>query len=135
MSKNRPIASAGLVVWRGGEVLIIRRSKPPYQGEWSIPGGKIEFGETADAAALREVKEETGIDAQITGLVGVYESITDHGHYIMIDYAARWTGGEPRPGDDAREAEFVTLDIALKRVGWDKTRTAISDSAAMTPKS
>lgn len=128
MSQQRPIASAGVVVWRGGEVLLIRRSKPPYQGEWSIPGGKIGFGETSEEAALREVREETGIEAEIAGLVGVYESITEHGHFIMIDYAARWRSGEPEAGDDALEAEFVPLATALDRVSWDKTRTAIEDS-------
>lgn len=133
MSSNRPITAAGLVVWRGSEVLLIRRSKPPYAGEWSIPGGKIGFGETTEDAALREVKEETGITAEITKLIGVYESITEHGHFIMVDYCARWAGGEPRAGDDAVDAEFVSLDEALKRVSWDKTRTAIADSAAMTP--
>lgn len=133
MSKTRPIASAGLVVWRGGEVLLIRRSKPPYEGEWSIPGGKVDFGETTEQAARREVLEETGIEADIAGLVGAYDSITEHGHYIMIDYAAIWRSGEPVAGDDAAEAEFVPLETALERVSWDKTRTAIEDSLSLLP--
>lgn len=133
MSQKRPTASAGLVVWRGDRVLLIRRSKPPYQGEWSIPGGKIDHGETSEEAALREVREETGVEARIAGLIGVYDSITEHGHYIMVDYAALWLAGEPEPGDDALEAEFVPLETALERVSWDKTRTAIEDSLARLP--
>ena len=60
----RPVAGAGIVVFRGEEVLLIRRGKPPYEGEWSLPGGKIEYGETAAEAALRELAEETGARAE-----------------------------------------------------------------------
>jgi 8-oxo-dGTP diphosphatase len=81
--KDLPRISVGLVVWRADEVLLIRRANPPYQGCWSIPGGKVEFGETLHEAALRELKEETGIEAAIEGLIDVFESITEHGHYVM----------------------------------------------------
>lgn len=131
MSANRPVLAAGIVVWRGDEVLLIRRGKPPYKGEWSIPGGKVEHGEPIREAVLRELAEETGTRAEIVGLIDLYESITAHGHYVMADFAARWIAGEPVAGDDALVARFFPLDEALERVGWDETRSAVSDSRAL----
>lgn len=115
----------GVVVERGGAVLLIRRGKPPFMGLWSIPGGRLEPGERLADAALRELLEETGTQAEIVGLIDVYESVNEHGHYVMIDYAARWTSGEPSAGDDALEAAFVPAEEALARVGWDQTRLAV----------
>lgn len=127
----RPVPAVGMVVWRADAVLLIRRGRPPFEGLWSIPGGRVEPGETLHAAAARELAEETGVRARIAGLIDVFESITPHGHFVMIDYAARWTGGEPRAGDDALEAGFFSFDDALKRVAWDKTRTALAQSRAL----
>lgn len=126
--KDLPRISVGLVVWREDQVLLIRRANPPYQGCWSIPGGKVEFGETLHQAGLREVYEETGITAQVESLIDVYESITEHGHYVMADYSARWIEGEPMAGDDALEAAFFSQEKACELVSWDDTRTAISQS-------
>ena len=77
--KDLPRISVGLVVWRETEVLLIRRANPPFQGCWSIPGGKLEYGERLVDAALRELQEETATTAQIAGLIDVFESITEHG--------------------------------------------------------
>jgi len=126
--KDLPRISVGLVVWREDQVLLIRRANPPYQGCWSIPGGKVEFGETLHQAGLREVYEETGITAQVESLIDIYESITEHGHYVMADYSARWLEGEPMAGDDALEAAFFSQEQARELVAWDDTRTAISQS-------
>ncbi|EAP89072.1 MutT/nudix family protein [Oceanicaulis alexandrii HTCC2633] len=127
--KDLPRISVGLVVWREDEVLLIRRANPPFQGCWSIPGGKVEFGETLHQAGLREVLEETGIRAQVDTLIDVFESITEHGHYVMADFSAHWLGGEPEAGDDALEAAFFSLEDALRLVAWDDTRTALRQSA------
>ena len=126
--KDLPRISVGLVVWREDQVLLIRRANPPYQGCWSIPGGKVEFGETLHQAGLREVYEETGITAQVESLIDIYESITEHGHYVMADYSARWLEGDPIAGDDALEAAFFSQEQARELVAWDDTRTAISQS-------
>lgn len=107
----------------------MKRAKPPHQGAWSIPGGRIEAGETASAAALRELGEETGVRADLIGLVDVVDVIAALSaggklgyHYVIIEYAARWTGGEPKAADDALEAKFVSLS-ALS--GYDlSTETA-----------
>lgn len=132
--RERPKVSVGLVVWRGDEVLLIKRGKPPFKGHWSIPGGKLEYGERLVDAALRELQEETATTAQIAGLIDVFESITEHGHYVMIDYAARWTAGEPMAGDDALEASFHPWQAAKDLVSWDDTRKVIDASRAVLDK-
>lgn len=127
-----PAAAAGIVCLRGGEVLLIRRAKPPRRGEWSLPGGRIEWGERAADAALRELREETGVEADVIGLVDVVDTVFgDDRHYVLIDYAARWRSGEPRAGDDAAEARF--FDIAeIGALGlWDETVRIIHAAAAM----
>jgi 8-oxo-dGTP diphosphatase len=97
-------------------VLLIRRGRAPRLGEWSIPGGKVELNETLADAALRELLEETGVTAKMAGLVEVYEILEPEFHYVLIDYAAHWTAGEPRAGDDADEARFVSIDEAVLMV-------------------
>ena len=127
-----PVPCAGVVCLRGDEVLLVRRGRPPKQGEWSLPGGRIEPGEQAVEAALRELREETGVEAEITGLLDVVDGIfLDAGrHYVLIDYAARWLSGEPTAGDDAVEARFVGLEEAEALVGWDETRRVIRMAVA-----
>ncbi|MBT9445178.1 MAG: NUDIX hydrolase [Hyphomonadaceae bacterium] len=128
----RPIPAVGIVCLRGAEVLLIRRGNPPRQGEWSLPGGRLEWGETAADAALRELAEETGVQARLLGLIdvvdGLFRSRDTHvlwAHYVLIDFAARWTGGEPVPGDDAAEAMFAPV-AALAQFGlWTETERII----------
>ncbi|MFN0022350.1 MAG: NUDIX hydrolase [Parvularculaceae bacterium] len=128
----------GAVVFRGRDILLIKRGRAPFIGQWSIPGGGLEEGERLEDAARREVREETGVAIALTGLIGVYEALpTLHDgegflqHTLMIDYAAEWVSGEPAAGDDAALAEFVPLREALARVSWDLTRTAIADAVKL----
>ena len=121
---------AGVVCLRGDEVLLIRRGKAPRMGEWSIPGGRMEMGETVAAAALRELREETGVEAELLGLIEVLDHISEHGHAVLIDFAARWTAGEPVGGDDAMEARFFDLEDACARVGWSETERIIRAAVA-----
>ncbi|MGE0740877.1 MAG: NUDIX hydrolase [Hyphomonadaceae bacterium] len=129
-STRTPVAAVGVVCLRGDEVLLIRRGAPPLEGAWSLPGGRIEWGERTADAALRELKEETGVEAQLLGLIdvvdGFFPTPTEaERHYVLIDYAARWIAGEPRAGDDAREARFFAAD-ALDELGlWAETRRVI----------
>ena len=127
----RPIPAVGVVCLRGDSVLLIRRGTPPRQGEWSLPGGRIEPGERAMDAALRELREETGVEAEITGLIAVVDGLFPEAgrHYVLIDYAARWLSGKPVAGDDAAEARFVALDEVETLVNWAETRRIIRMAA------
>ena len=127
----------GAVVFRGDEILIIKRAKPPFKGHWSIPGGGLEYGEAVVDAVIREVREETGVEIEITGLLDVFDGLPGHQdsdftrHVVMIDYICEWRSGEPIAGDDAAEAEFVTIETALVRLSWDTTRQAIARAVTM----
>ncbi|HEV2082600.1 MAG TPA: NUDIX hydrolase [Brevundimonas sp.] len=138
MSLPAPVPAVGVICFRGHDVLLIRRGKPPRMGQWSIPGGRVEPGERAVETALRELREETGVEAELLGLVDVIDGIwPEHGrHYVLIDHAARWIAGEPVAGDDAAAAEFVPIEEACARVDWDETRRVIRLAAArfLTPK-
>ena len=127
-----PGPAVGVVCLRGDSVLLIRRGTPPRLGEWSLPGGRIEPGERAVDAALRELREETGVEAEITGLIDVVDGLFPEAgrHYVLIDYAARWVSGEPVAGDDALEARFVALDEIESLIEWSETRRIIRLAAA-----
>ena len=124
----------GAVVFRGDEVLIIKRGKPPFEGQWSIPGGGLDYGETVKDAVAREVREETGLEIEILGLIDVFDGLPQDKdgdfaqHIVMIDYVCEWRAGEPVAGDDAAEAEFAPVETALERLSWDKTRQAIGQA-------
>jgi 8-oxo-dGTP diphosphatase len=132
VSWTNPIPAVGVVCLRGDSVLLIRRGTPPRLGEWSLPGGRIEPSERAMDAALRELREETGVEAEITGLIDVVDGLFPEAgrHYVLIDYAARWLSGEPVAGDDAAEARFVGLDEIETLIDWSETRRIIRMAAA-----
>jgi len=97
-------------------VLLVRRGKGALKGLWSLPGGHIEPGETARAAAVREVREETGVEAELASLVDVHDVIVRGGdgglvaHYLISVFCGRWLAGEPVPGGDELAARFVPLE-------------------------
>lgn len=138
--QRKPVAAVGVVCLRGEDVLLVRRGSPPMQDKWSLPGGRIEWGERAADAALRELKEETGCVAEIVGLVDVVDAVLARrgggeappwGHYVLIDYAARWRGGEPKAGDDARDARFFApAEIAALGL-WSETLRVIEAARAL----
>lgn len=138
MSDRQIRVGVGAVVFRGADVLVIKRGKPPFLGRWSIPGGGLEHGERLLDAVRREVREETALDVRIGGLIGVFEAMPGlhpdpsfDRHVVMIDYWAEWLSGEPVAGDDAAAAEFVSIGEALARVAWDETRRAIEEAAKL----
>lgn len=128
-----PVPAVGVVCLRADEVLLIRRGKPPMLGSWSLPGGRIEPGERAVDAALRELAEETAVVAQLTGLIDVVDGIFPEAgrHYVLIDYAARWISGEPVAGDDALEARFVPLSEIGELITWSETLRVIDAAVRM----
>ncbi len=133
-----PIAAAGIVCLRGDDVLLVRRGAPPLQGNWSLPGGRLKWGERACDAALRELREETGCEAELAGLVDVVDAVfadqvgeSGARHYVLIDYAARWLSGEPTPGDDARAARFFSPTEIAELNLWSETLRVIAAARAM----
>lgn len=132
MSAPKPVPAVGTVCFRGDDVLLIRRGTKPMAGSWSIPGGKIEFGERAEAAALRELKEETAVTARLVGLVDVADGIftsRTHGdvtrHFVLFDYAAVWVSGEAQAGDDAAHTEWISPARLAELEIWEETRRII----------
>lgn len=111
MTDRQPVVGVGAVVRRGDAVLLVQRAKPPYQGQWAIPGGRVGFGETLGAAAERELLEETGVRIRAGAPVYSFEHIDVAAgwHYVVIDLAADYLDGEPVGGDDAAAAAWVAL--------------------------
>jgi 8-oxo-dGTP diphosphatase len=125
----------GAVVFRGEEVLVIKRGKPPFLDQWSIPGGGLHYGERLLDAVAREVREETGVEISILGLLDVFEAPPFEAdgeilnHTLLIDYIADWVSGEVVAGDDAAAAEFVSFEEAQQRLSWNVTRQAVARAA------
>ena len=123
-----PRCGASAAVFRDGAVLLIERGKGALTGRWSLPGGHIEPGEAARAAALREVREETGVEADIQGLVDIHEVVLRGAdgalaaHYLITVFCGRWRAGEPSAGSDASAARFVGIG--------DIERYPLTDGAA-----
>jgi 8-oxo-dGTP diphosphatase len=111
---ERPLVGVGAIIIEQGRVLLVKRRNPPLAGEWSIPGGLLETGETLRQAATREVREETGLDIEVRELLGVFDRLLpdESGriryHYVLIDFLCRHTGGELCAASDAAEARWFT---------------------------
>ena len=106
----RPELCVGGVALSDDRLLMIRRGRGPAQGEWSIPGGRVEWGETLVEAVVREVAEETGVPVACAELVGWVERITDAFHMVILDYlVVPLEEVDPVAGDDAAEAAWVPL--------------------------
>ena len=103
---DRPYVGVWVVIFRGDQVLLAQRGKSPRKLSWSIPGGAQEINETVREAGLREVREETGLEVDILGLIDVVDSITRDPdgrvqfHYTLVDFYAEWRSGEAIAGDD-----------------------------------
>lgn len=121
-----PKVAAGVLVEQEGKVLLVQRAVDPKQGWWCIPSGFVEYGESPEEAAIRECKEETGLDVHLTGLLDVYRYESDfRGSGILIIYQAEVTGGELRPGDDASEACFFGPDQLPLEIAFASNREAL----------
>jgi ADP-ribose pyrophosphatase YjhB (NUDIX family) len=138
---DRPYVGVGIVVFRDQSVLLVRRVKPPIRHLWSIPGGAQEIGETVHQAALRELMEETAIEADLIGLIDVVDAITRDDdsrvrfHYTLVDFAAEWRSGEAVAGDDAGAVRWAKL-TELDAIGlWSETIRIIRGGQSMREKS
>jgi 8-oxo-dGTP diphosphatase len=121
---DTPLVGVGAIIVEGDRVVLIKRGHAPLLGEWSIPGGLLELGETIRQAAVREALEETGLAVEPSDLLGVYDRVVRDAddrilyHYVLIDFLCRRTAGEPHAAGDAAEArwflrsELHTLSLA-----------------------
>lgn len=111
-----PEVCVGAVAVDADRLLLIRRGRGPAAGEWSIPGGRVEPGETLAEAVVRELAEETGLEGVCDTLVGWVERISDEHHHVILDFRVTVLDArEPVAGDDAAEAEWVGLEAVCQR--------------------
>jgi 8-oxo-dGTP diphosphatase len=106
-SNLSPTIGVSVCVVQAGRVLLTQRGKPPFEGLWSLPGGHVEWGESLRDAALRELKEETGINARLGEVIGWNEIIRPDKHIVIAVFAARFESGEARAADDAKAVRWV----------------------------
>src|SRR6266478_4575672 len=149
---ERPVVGIGGVIIDGGRALLIRRGSEPLRGEWSIPGGTLELGETLEQGVARELLEETGIGVRVLELIEVFDRIyAEDGkiaeqaqkkprfHYVIVDYLCERIAGEPRAGSDVTDVAFAREDelgnyhltetatrILKKAFALDRARRGIS---------
>jgi len=111
-----PIAGVGAVIIKDGNVLLIKRGKPPYANTWSLPGGKVKNGETLKDAVKREIREECSIDIEVEDLIKIFELIDRDRdnrvryHYIIFDFKAIFKSGKLKHFTDAIDARWVKID-------------------------
>ena len=110
-----PVVAVGAVILKNNKVLLIKRGEEPYKGFWSIPGGKVKFGERIKDALKREVKEETGLDIEIEKLIYILKMMVKNKKgevlfdYLILDFLTRAIGGEIKASSDAAEIRWISL--------------------------
>jgi 8-oxo-dGTP diphosphatase len=125
---DAPLVGVGAIIIEGDRVVLVKRGHPPLAGEWSIPGGVLEMGETLRQAAAREALEETGLTVEVGELLGVYDRILRDAdertryHYVLIDFLCRRIAGDPEAAGDAADARwFRRGEIAQLSLAEDTT--------------
>ena len=115
---DSPVLGVGAVIFNNEKVLLVKRGKEPGYGKWSIPGGAVELGETLKESLLREVKEETGLEVEIGGMVEVLDWVSRDAydrikyHYVLVDYWCKCLFLKPNPSSDVLDARWVQLSDA-----------------------
>ena len=107
---SHPQLAVSAAIFRDGKVLLVRRARSPAKGFYSLPGGRVEFGESLHQVLSREVDEETGLGIEIVGLAGwreVLPATAGAGHYLIMSFAARWTAREPVLNDELDDFRWV----------------------------
>jgi 8-oxo-dGTP diphosphatase len=123
---EHPIVGVGAVVIDNGRVLLVRRATEPQAGQWSLPGGRVELGETLTAAVARELQEETGLEIDVGPSVEVLDRILRDAngrvqyHYVLVDFLCAVRDGAPRAGSDVSEVALADpADLARYRLASD----------------
>jgi ADP-ribose pyrophosphatase YjhB (NUDIX family) len=132
---SRPVVGVGVVIWRKDKVLLIRRGQPPRKNEWSLPGGMQHLGETIMEAAVREAREETGLDIMPLGIITALDAVTRDKkgeieyHFTIIEVAAECRDGKPKAADDAKELRWAALDEIEALCAWPEVARVVQLSA------
>ena len=112
----RVAVSAG--IFRDGKILLVRRAREPANGVYTFPGGRVEFGESLTEALIREIREETGLEIEIIGLVGYREALPPRtggrGHFVILPFAARWVSGDVALNDELADARWLPPQTAVE---------------------
>ena len=125
---RNPGPAAGVLLVEAGRVLLVKRRWEPRAGDWCVPAGFMEAGERPDQTAVRELQEETGVIAQLTGLFGVYAGFDDpRVRTVLILYTGVATGGQARAGDDAIELAWFPLDALPDDLAFASHRQALAE--------
>jgi 8-oxo-dGTP diphosphatase len=136
---DAPLVGVGAIIIEQNRVVLVKRGNPPLSGEWSIPGGVLEIGETLRQATAREALEETGLTVEVSELLGVYDRILRDAdertryHYVLVDFLCHRIAGEPQAAGDAAEARWFSrgevghLSLAADtaeviKLGFEKSR-------------
>jgi 8-oxo-dGTP diphosphatase len=128
---RNPVPAAGVILPGPDGVLLVKRRWAPAAGAWCLPAGFMEYGETPEHCAVRELKEETGIEGRLTGLFGVYAGFDDpRVRAVLILFTATREGGRLRAGDDATETGWFRLDRLPKRIAFAAHRRALEEYRA-----
>jgi 8-oxo-dGTP diphosphatase len=110
---SHPQLAVSAAIFRDDKILLVRRARTPAKGFYSLPGGRVEFGETLYGALHREVDEETALKIEIVGLAGWREVLPEtagSGHYLIMSFAARWVAGEPVLNDELDDFRWLAPD-------------------------
>jgi 8-oxo-dGTP diphosphatase len=124
---QNPVPAVGMIIPQGGRIVMVRRAEEPYLGHWCLPAGFMELEETPQQCAVREAKEETGLDIRVEELFGVYAGQDDpRVRVVLIVYLAEMVGGELRAGDDASEVRLFGPDEMPDKIAFGSHRQAIA---------
>ena len=142
---DRPVIGVGGVIIDNGRTVLIRRGTEPLLGQWSIPGGTIEIGETIEEAVRRELREETGLEVRVLDLIELFDRIDldKHStaamgkkkprfHYLIADYLCELIGGEPRAGSDVTDLAFAPEEELVRFHLTEKATSVLKKAFAMS---
>lgn len=145
---ERPVMGVGGVIVDRGRTVLIRRGTEPLLGQWSIPGGTIEIGETLEEAVRRELREETGLEVRVLELIELFDRIYMENdaspspdrkkpryHYVIADYLCELVSGEPRAGSDVTDLAFAREEELLQFHLTEKATSVLKKAFAMSRRS
>ncbi|MBC7129747.1 NUDIX hydrolase [Candidatus Bathyarchaeota archaeon] len=121
MTRKSPLLAVDIIAIKDDSVILVKRANPPFQGFYALPGGFVEYGERVEDAAIKEMREETGLEVKLKALVGVYSDPNrdPRGHVVSIAYLAEVTGGILKPATDAKEAKLFPLKALPENLAFD----------------